>query len=163
MLMPMGWLTEINTPLQWQAWETALSNHPDRQFVNYLLSGLRDGFRIGFSYPRPCHSSASNVHSVREHVQIVRDYLANECVEGWVLGLLTPPWSKKIHISHFGVIPKGFNVKWRLILDLSSPEGVSVNDGIDAAMCSPKYAMVKKEIELMLQLGLRALMAKVDI
>ena len=34
-------------------------------------------------------------------------------------------------ISPFGVIPKGHTPgKWRLIVDLSSPKGGSVNDGI---------------------------------
>ena len=131
--MPMGRLAEINTPLRWQAWEAALRNHQDQPFANYLVSGLRDGFRIGFGYPRPCRSSSINMHSVREHAQIVSDYLSNECAEGGILGPLTLPWSEEIHISRFGIIPKGSSGKWRLILDLSSPEGASVNDGIDGA------------------------------
>ena len=37
-----------------------------------------------------------------------------------------------LQISSFGVIPKrGQPGKWRLIVDLSSPEGSSINDGID--------------------------------
>ena len=38
-------------------------------------------------------------------------------------------WSKS-------VIPKSQPGKWRLIVDLSSPEAVSVNNGIDRLMCS---------------------------
>lgn len=38
--------------------------------------------------------------------------------------------------SHFGVIPKGSMGKWSLILDMSSPEGRSVNDGIQESLCS---------------------------
>ena len=159
----MGGLAAINTPLRWQAWERALRTHPDKQFTEYLVSGLREGFRVGFKYPRPCRSSADNMHSVREHAQVVRDYLSNECAEGRILGPLSPPWSDEIHVSRFGVIPKGASGKWRLILDLSSPEGASVNDGIDSDLCSLKYATVDQAAELMFRLGRGALMAKVDI
>ena len=76
--IPMGGLAAINTPLQWQAWERALRTHPDKQFTEYVVSGLREGFRVGIKYPRPCRSSADNMHSVREHAQVVRDYLSNE-------------------------------------------------------------------------------------
>ena len=48
-------------------------------------------------------------------------------------------------------------------MDLSSPEGASVNDGIDSNLCSLKYATVDQAAELMLRLGRGALMAKVDI
>ena len=159
----MGGLAAINTPLRWQAWERALRTHPDEQFTEYLVSGLREGFRVGFSYPRPCRSSADNMHSVREHAQVVRDYLSNECAEGRILGPLSPPWSDEIHVSRFGVIPKGSSGKWRLIVDLSSPEGASVNDRIDSGLCSLKYATVDQAAELMLRLGRGALMAKADI
>ena len=36
----------------------------------------------------------------------------------------------QVQVSPFGVIPKSEQGKWRLILDLSAPEGCSVNDGI---------------------------------
>ena len=35
------------TPLDAAQWEILLADHPDRQFVKYLLSGIREGFRIG--------------------------------------------------------------------------------------------------------------------
>ena len=159
----MGGLAAINTPLQWQAWERALRTHPDKQFTEYVVSGLREGFRVGFKYPRPCRSSADNMHSVREHAQVVRDYLSNECAEGRILGPLSLPWSDEIHVGRFGVIPKGASGKWRLILDLSSPIGASVNDGIDSDLCSLKYSTVDQAAELMFRLGRGALMAKVDI
>ena len=103
------------------------------------------------------------MHSAREHAQVVRDYLSNECAEGRIVGPLPRPGSEEIHVSRFGVIPKGSSGKWRLILDLSSPEGASVNDGIDSNLCSLKYATVDQAAELMLRLGRGALMAKVDI
>ena len=41
-----------------------------------------------------------------------------------------------VHVSPYGVIPKKSKPnKWRLILDLSSPTGHSVNEGIDKETC----------------------------
>ena len=45
-----------------------------------------------------------------------------ECSEWRVLGQLDPECFPKVHISRFGVIPKGNSGKWRLIVDLSSPQ-----------------------------------------
>ena len=59
-----------------------------------------------------------------------------ECSEGRVLGPLDPAKFPQIHTSHFGVIPKGSTGRWQLIVDMSSPEGGSVNDGIPEEFCS---------------------------
>ena len=61
----------------------------------------------------------------------------------------------------FGVIPKGYGtVEWRLITDLSSPHGVSVNDSIDPDLTSLEYLKIAA---LAAEHGSGALMAKVDI
>ena len=99
--IPMGRLAVINTPLRWQVWKRILRSHPDEQFAEYVVSGLRDGFRIGFSYPRPCRSSIDNMHSAREHAQVVRDYLSNECAEERIVGPLPRRGSEEIHVSRF--------------------------------------------------------------
>ena len=57
-----------------------------------------------------------------------------------------------IHVSRFGVILKKQSDPWMLILDLSAPEGWSVNDGIDPSLCT--FLSVK---------GQGSLMAKIDI
>ena len=119
---------------------------------------------MGFDYAHhSCQSATRNMHSAREHAQVIREYLAVECSEGRVVGPLCPPWSQTIQISRFGVIPKGATGKWRLILDLSSPEGASVNCGIDKELCSLKYATVDQATESVVRLGRGTLMAKIDI
>ena len=74
--------------------------------------------------------------SATQKPQVVRGYLIKESVEGRVLGPLDPLQFPRIQISRFRVIPKGSSGKWCLIVDLSSPGGHSVNDGIDANLCS---------------------------
>ncbi len=69
-----------------------------------------------------------------------------------------------MHTSPFGVIPKKSKPgKWRLIIDLSSPEGHSVNDGIDRELCSMAYVKIDQVVEHLLSLPPGALMAKIDI
>ena len=77
-----------------------------------------------------------------EQPQVIRDYLATEYSEGRVLGPLDPSVLPQVHTSRFGVIPKGKSGKWRLIVDMSSPEGHSVNDGICESFCSLSYVTV---------------------
>ena len=66
-------------------------------------------------------------------------------------------------LNRFGVITKsGQKGRWILIVDLSYPEGKSVNDGIDPEHCSLKYVRVDDVVRRLLQLGLGVEMAKID-
>ncbi len=70
----------------------------------------------------------------------------------------------RLHISRFGVIPKGHNTgKFRLITDLSFPAGQSVNDGVDSELCSLVYTKVDEVAAQAACSGRDALLAKVDI
>ena len=67
-------------------------------------------------------------------------------------------------ISPFGVIPKrNQRGKWRLILNLSAPEGASINDGIARQLCSLSYVTVDDIAATVLALGQGSLLAKFDI
>ena len=149
-----GPLAAVSTPLRWVSWEKALGSYPDDLLRQYIVSGLRDGFRIGFNYgSHTCRSCRGNMVSATEQAQVVCDYVATELAEGRVVGPLSAPWSQSIHVSRFGVIPKGSSGKWRLILDLSSPEGVSMNDDIDRTQCSLSYATVDEAASQVVRLG----------
>ena len=156
-------MQEINTPLCWQAWDKCLAAHPDQEFRQYIVQGIRYGFRIGFNYSRSCSSATRNLASAGEQPQVIRDYLAIECASGRVLGPLSPLVSPRIHISSFGVIPKKTPGKWRLIVDLSSPEERSVNDGVDEKYCSLHYVSVDDAAKAIVAKGQGSLLAKVDI
>ena len=65
-----------------------------------------------------------------------------ECSKGRILGLFPVEDQPGLQVSRFGVIPKGKSGKWRLIIDLSVPEGRSVNDGIEPELCSLSYVNV---------------------
>ena len=69
----------------------------------------------------------------------------------------------QVHLSPFRVIPKKSPGKWRLITDLSSPEGYSINDRIPSAVCSLNYATIEDAAKAVMDKGAGALPAKVDI
>ena len=76
---------------------------------------------------------------------VICDYLAEECAAGRVIGLLQPD---DVQVSPFGVIPKKTPGKWRLIVDLSAPEGHSVNEGVSSEFCLLDYVIInRKEME----------------
>lgn len=157
-------LMPVKTPLHTHAWETALSTHPDRAFARYVVNGLQTGFRIGFQRQSPLRSATANMESARQHPEVVQKYIDAELSKGRMLGPFTPGLYPSLHISRFGVIPKGHNTgKWRLITDLSYPEGQSVNDGIEPAWCTLSYTTVDAVAEIIATLGRGALLAKIDI
>ena len=69
-----------------------------------------------------------------------------------------------LQVSPFGVIPKCHAPnKWRLIVDLSSPTGSSVNDGISKELCSLSYVSVDTIAKQIVSLGRGAMIAKMDV
>ena len=131
-----------------------MQEHPDPDFVDYLVWGMRQGFRIGFNrYACQLKSAKSNMRSVADAPEVVQSYIAKELAEGRVVG----PWpvasklAEGVHVSHFGVIPKSHQPgKWRLIVDLSHSPGHSVNDGVDPDLCSLVYASVDQAASIII-------------
>ena len=154
----------IHTPLCAAAWHLALRSHPDQCLVEFMLNGICNGFRIGFTkLPSSLKAARSNLEGAREYPDIVTDYLNIEISLGRVAGPFPPKAVPQVHISHFGVIPKGQTGRWRLIVDLSHPRGYSVNDGIPKSLCSLKYVTIDEAIKGIIQLGRGTLLAKIDI
>ena len=64
-------------------------------------------------------------------------------------------------MSCFGVIPKPHKPgKWRLITDLSSPKGASVNDRINSRFCS---LSIDDAVRMVQRLGRGSVLAKFDL
>ena len=93
----------------------------------------------------------------------VEEFLQGECEAQRVVGPLPTTVLPLLHFSRFGVIPKSTPGKWRLILDLSSPRGASVYGGISPDQCHWQLASVGDAIQVILELGPGALLAKLDI
>ena len=104
------------------------------------------------------------MRSAYEHPEVADSYLTKESNLQRILPISSPPTFPQLRVSPFGVIPKRSQPnKWRLIVDLSSPEGQSVNDGINPPLCSIKYASIDDATAIIQQLGRGTLMAKLDL
>ena len=102
-------LSAIATPLRWQVWESELRGHPDREFVQLIVGGILDGFRIGYDYSRhSCRSCGRNMVSASQHPEPIQKYIATESVAGRIIGPVPADTvqSLNIQISRFGIIPK---------------------------------------------------------
>ena len=111
----------VSTPLVYSAWAQELASHPDREFVDFVLAGISQGFWVGFRYGQT--HCASAMLSPTEHPQPIDDYLAVEVSAGRIVGPLPAHLESAIQINIFGVIPKPHQPgKWRLITDLSHPK-----------------------------------------
>ena len=104
------------------------------------------------------------MRSAVKNPTVVEEYLARECKLGRVIGPLDPAVFPHIQVNRFGVIPKPHQPgKWRLIVDLSYPEGGSVNDGITPELCSLRYPSVDDAVKVVLALGRGTKLANFDI
>ena len=129
-----------------------------------MTEGIRQGFRVGFDYTTPLRSARRNMPSAREHPTVVTEYIEGELAGGRVMGPLPQDLIPGIHINRMGVVPKGHTPgKWRLITDLSFPEGEGVNAGIDPLLCSLRYTSVDRVARVAQSLGRGSLLAKLDI
>ena len=120
------------SPLKPEVFMAKLSQHPDQTLVAFVLDRLSNGFRLGFQHSKKLKLAKSNEASANQHSEVIDRYLANKVSLGRVAGPFSSSPFPNLHVSSFGVIPKkGQPGKWRLIVDLSSPGGLSVIDGID--------------------------------
>lgn len=156
---------DVVTPLKWRAWERELAEHPDREWVEFLVAGIRDGFRLGHDQRRvKLVCRRGTMYEATQHGSIISEYLEKEVRERRVWRVGEVSQSPKVQLSPFGVIPKkGKPGKWRLIVNLSAPEGSSVNDGIDKGLSGVEYTSVDEVVARVRELGTGAVLAKADV
>ena len=92
----------------------------------------------------------------------IDEFFATECAAGRILGPFDRSLLPMVHINRLEAVPSTPG-KYRLIVDLSFPEGHSPNDGILDTLCFLSYTSVEDAAQSVLRLGRGALMAKMDI
>ena len=97
------------------------------------------------------------------HPEVVAKYLEDEIEVARLVGPLQRGSMLQVHCSPFGVIPKKGQDSWRLIVDLSSPRGSSINDGIKEDLAFIAYVSVDTAINRILQWGPGTILAKTDV
>ena len=148
----------VSTPVNIGRLCSLLAAHPDKSFANYVSLGMSCGFDVGFRDSTPVRaglSSSPNHPSALRNKQFVSLYLKSCCESGLTAGPFSSPPFSSMFVSGLGIVPKK-NGKLRVIHDLSSPDGSSVNDGISRDDFSPDYATVDMAVSHIMSLGRRS-------
>jgi len=107
---------------------------------------------------RPNHASSFS------HADVITDQIQNEISKGRIKEIADPPSNYFCSsISLAPEITKGTQAGWRVIFDLSSPEGHSVNDNILKEYGTIIYETLGDAIRLVAQAGKGAIMMKRDL
>ena len=139
----------------------SLTNRPNKTLTEFLINGFRFGFDIGYRGPLT-PGSTRNLLSAHSNPIPVTEALSKELVRGHTAGPFSSPPLPNFHCSPLGVVPKKDGT-FRIILDLSSPKGSSINDGISKENYSVRYSSFDEAVDLVFRLGPDCQMAKLDI
>lgn len=99
----------------------------------FITDGIQHGFCIGFDLTVPKRFSKRNIQSGNVHAEVVQEYLDNKMLLQHVyeLGEEEAETLQGLQLNPFGIILKrGRPGKWCIIINLSSPDGQSIKDGI---------------------------------
>ncbi|XP_063055926.1 uncharacterized protein LOC134449746 [Engraulis encrasicolus] len=154
--------TPINVPLL----ASYLFNHHDTSFVDYLITGLSQGFRVGVVSPPSSSFIARNLQSAVSDPDAVSTLLQKELNKGYVIGPFKSPPFSVYRVNAIGVATRRYSGKKRLIFDMSSPHSdlvASVNEAIPLAPFSLYYASIDNAIHMIKTAGHGAWLAKADI
>ena len=134
----------------------------DSAKANYLVCGFNNGFRIGLQGDRHFRASP-NLKFASEFPEIVEEKLAKEISQGRIAGPYHELPFVNMHISPIGVVPKKEVGQYRLIHHLSYPTDKSINEHIPDELNTVHCSSIDDAIEIILNLGPNATMAKTDI
>ena len=155
-----------STPINIQALSSALSSHPDPVFVDHLLTGLSQGFRVGVLSDLTTNHVSRNLQSAIKDHAVVASLLEKEVTKGHMVGPFPSPPFKPFRINPIGIATRKYSGKKRLIIDLSAPRNgpcPSVNSMIPLEHFSLYYVSIDDAIRLIKIAGQGAWLAKADI
>ncbi len=156
----------LSTPVNISHLSIELCNHPDTEFTNYLLYGLKHGFKPGVECPISESITCNNLQSALAEPDIVDNLIKKEVDSGFMIGPFDAPPFPVFRISPIGVATRKFSGKKRLIIDLSAPHNSpfpSINSLIPLDEFSLKYHDIDHAIDMLKIVGHGAWMAKIDI
>ena len=160
--VPAACVQNHNPILNVQALVESLRNHPDKDFVNTIVSYAQFGVPIGYSGSRHFRIS-KNWPSALKHKEAVQASIEKDCARGRKAGpFLQPPMQNFVGSPMGAFIKKRSPGKIRVIHDLSWPPGESVNDHIFED-CSVHYITMDKIASLVKHCGSGCFMAKLDL
>jgi serine/threonine protein kinase len=155
------------TPINIEALSRELSNHPDRQFVQYLVQGCTSGFDTGFDSLPTEPLVCKNLQSAMKDPLAVSALIKKELQKGFLAGPFPEIPYPLYRINPVGLAEHKYSKKKRLIVDMSAPhnkpEHPSLNSLIDKESHSLQYVRIDDAIQIIKSLGQNSLLIKTDI
>lgn len=160
-------MSSVNTPVNIDILHLWLKDHPDKEFVSYLINGLQFGFHTGFQTIPETPFECKNLRSAEKHSECVGDLIQQEVNKGYLLGPFRDIPFKNYRINPIGVAEGKYSKKKRLIVDMSAPHDnediPSLNNLIDKQEFSLTYVKIDDAVSLIKHLGLGSFLIKTDI
>lgn len=155
------------TPIAIDILETELHGYPDKDFVKYLITGLREGFDTGLTAVPSVSFQCPNLLSAKRDPSTVDTLLEGEVQKGYLLGPFSTPPFESYRINPIGLAEKKFSGKKRLIVDFSAPhendDHPSINSLIRKEDFSLKYVKIDDAIQKIREFGPGSMLCKTDI
>ena len=107
--------------------DVMLKDYHDQRLLQFLMFG----FPIDHDGSSVTHNKLNHQGAGAQFQEYIEGYLKDEIRRGCVFGPCNfPPFPEPVGISPLNSVPKKETGKRRVVVDLSFPEGFSVNDGI---------------------------------
>ena len=141
-----------------------LYDYPDHEFVDAVLTGLSQGFKIDFQGPR-VSKEYPNLLPARQNPHIISTNLLKELQLGHTAGRFLSPPFPDFQTYPIGIVPKKPSTEWTTIFHLSFPkhQTTSVNSHISPTDYSLHYITIDTTISIIQNLGQGCFMSKLDI
>lgn len=91
---------------------------------------MREGFHINLYQAGHYLSYLSNIPSSREQSAQVSHFISEQLAQDYMIGPISPQDGASIIASPLAAIHKKATERWRIIVNLSSPQNASVNDNL---------------------------------
>ena len=161
----------VAPPLQLEEWRwvgmlgkgLALTKHPNPAWAAALVQGIQQGFRIGLQEHPQCRPHLTNTPSAREHSELVDQFVRAQVSQGYMAGPFPVQDCANIITSSIAVISKKTPGKWRVIVEMSSPQNATVNNYLRRELTHVAYGSIEDTAHLMHHLGRNCQLAKLDI
>ena len=92
-----------STPMNIDHFQVESQNHPDKDFVSFIINGLRDGFDTMIPDLVLPNKECKNLLSARQNPDIIDDLLAQECKKGFLYGPFSEPPFESYRVSPIGL------------------------------------------------------------
>ena len=154
----------VPSGLNIDAWKRYLTEYEDTRLVHML----EFGWPINYDRSKPLQSTLQNHASATRFKADIDFYIATEVAHRALLGPFGGPPVAPTHISPLMTRHKKDSLHRRVIMDLSWPEGASVNEGVDGDDYMGERARIKlPTVQFMedrvLEIGRGAFLYKTDL